>query len=185
MEAAFLLLTVLLSSAAAGCATYRLNVSKERLWFTGRKAEELYCVVEALERELSNLFGSRYSLLGDDRRASGPEKEDLQRAGAHFVTAKMLVGFYFPSLSSALARAIAAVTTAHASLRTWEEAGKAERDHHLITLDNAVTELKDALEALKAAVIEKGRLAYVGSSFALAWRSTKARNAGRVLQVPA
>ena len=128
------MLTVLLSAAAAGCATYRLNVSKERLWFTGRKAEELYCVVEALERELSNLFGSRYSLLGDERPASGPDKEDLQRAGAHFVTAKMLVGFYFPSLSPALARAIAAVTTAHAGLKAWEEAGKAERDRQLIAL---------------------------------------------------
>ncbi len=185
MEAAFLVLTVLLSSAAAGCATYRLNVSKEQLWFTGRKAEELYCVVEALERELSNLFGSRYSLLGDERRASGPQREDLQKAGAHFVTAKMLVGFYFPTLAPALARALAAVTTAHAGLGTWEEAAKAERDRHLIGLDNAVTELKDALEALKAAVIEKGRLAHLGSPFARLWPPAMASHAGRVLQVPA
>jgi len=185
METSYLVLTVILSSAAAGYSTYYLNVSKDRLWFERRKAEELYLAVQTLERELSNFFGTRYSLMGDNRRISEPEKEALGRAGCHLVTAKMLIGFYFPSLSSALARVIAAVTTAHNGLRAFEKAGAEDSGDLLTILDNAIAQLKDALEGLKATIIDSGRPMAQGGRFALFWRPTKGAGAGRVVRVSA
>ncbi len=124
MEFAFMLITAGLSAVMAGLVTYKVNELKEAKSFRGRKAEELYCAVEALDRELSRFFDGRCTIADSSRRAGGSSDDALQIAGARLVDAKMLVGFYFPVLSSALARCIAAVATAHASLRLWENAGR-------------------------------------------------------------
>jgi hypothetical protein len=185
MDTAYLVLTVVLSAIAAGCSTYYLNVSKDRLWFKHRKAEELYCTVQSLDRELSSFFGTRYSLMGDNTPSSGPEKEALRRAGEHLVTAKMLIGFYFPSISSALARTIAAVASAHQSLKALEAAHTEDRQKLLAVLDNAVVMLKDALEGLEASIIDIDRPEATRGSPMLFRRPTKQINAGRILRVAA
>ena len=109
----------------------------------------------------------------------------MQRAGIQLVNAKMLVGFYFPSLSPALARTIAAVTTAHASLRLWEKAGSSGGDDLLVGLDKDIVALKDALEAFKAAIIENGRSATHRAPFVALRRPAKPMIEGRVLRVAA
>jgi hypothetical protein len=157
MEFAFMLITAGLSAVMAGLVTYKVNESKEARSFRGRKAEELYCAVEALDRELSRFFDGSCTIVDSRRRAGGSSDEAPQIAGARLVDAKMLVGFYFPGLSLALARCIAAVATAHASLRLWENAGAGNRDDLLVGLDRDVVAVKDSLESFKAAIIENGR----------------------------
>ncbi|MGD0561915.1 MAG: hypothetical protein ABSA66_02395 [Roseiarcus sp.] len=186
MELAFLLITIIISSVMAGLVTYKVNESRESQCFIGKKAEELYCSAESIDRELSRFFGDRYSIIGPDQRGAGSGDDALQRAGLQLVNAKMLVGFYFSSLSPALARTIAAVTTAHASLRLWEKAGSSGGDNLLIGLDKDIVALKDALEAFKAAIIENGRSATSHRALFVAFRRPeKPMIAGRVLRVAA
>ncbi len=185
MEPAFMLVTIIVSAAMAGLATYAINESREARGFAGTKAEELYCCAESIDRELSRFFGERYSLIDSDRRKADCGNDALQAAGMKLVNAKMLVGFYFPSLSPALARTIAAVTTAHASLRLWEKAGASGGDDLLVGLDKDIVVLKDALEAFKAAIIENGRAAADRLVFAAFRRPAKPTIEGRVLRVAA
>jgi len=169
MEFAFVLVTAGLSAVMAGLVTYRVNESKEARSFRGRKAEELYGAVEAIDRELSRFFDSRCAIADSSRRVGASSDDRLDIAGAKLVDAKMLVGFYFPALSSALARCIAAVATAHASLRLWECAGGADRDDLLEGFDRDVVAVKDSLESFKAAIIDSGRLASQPTRL-IAWR---------------
>ena len=183
METTYIVLTILLSAIAAGYSTYYLNVSKDKLWFKRRKAEELYCAVQSLDRELSSFFGARYSLMGNNTRGSEVEREALRRAGEHLVTAKMLIGFYFPSISSVLARTIAAVASAHQSLKSLEAAHTEDRQQLLAVLDNAVAMLKDSLEALEASIVDLNRPIANRGPLMLFRRRTKQMNAGRILRV--
>ena len=116
----------------------------------------------------------------------GSGEAALEKAGASLVNAKMLVGFYFPSLAPALACTIAAVTTAHGALRRWEGAEAATSgDDLLIALDRDVAALKDALEIFKTAIIETGRAARQPASFVVRRRPAKLPPEGRVLRVAA
>lgn len=184
MQLAFMLVTIIASAVMAGLVTYKMNESKETKCFIGRKAEELYCHAEAIDRELSRFFGDRYALVDASRRSAESGNDALQAAGAILVNAKMLVGFYFPSLSPPLARTIAAVTTAHAALQLWEKAGPG-RDDLLVGLDRDVVALKDALESFKTAIIESGRLASHPAPLVAFRRPPKPAIEGRVLRVAA
>jgi hypothetical protein len=157
MEFAFMLVTAGLSAVMAGLVTYKINESKEARSFRSRKAEELYCAVDALDRELSRFFDPRSAIADSSRRVSISGGDALEIAEARLVDAKMLVGFYFPALTSALARCVAAVATAYASLRLWESAGGAHRDDLLEGFDRDVVAVKDSLESFKAAIIDSGR----------------------------
>jgi len=185
MELAFMLITVIVSAVMAGLVTYKINESRESHCFIGKKAEELYCSAESIDRELSRFFGDRYSITGSGRPSATSGEDALQRAGMKLVNAKMLVGFYFPTLSPALARTIAAVTTAHASLRLWESAGASGGGDLLVGLDKDIVALKDALEAFKAAIIEQGRAASDRMPFPAFRRPVKPMIEGRVLRVAA
>ncbi len=185
MELAFMLITVVVSAVMAGLVTYKVNQSKESQCFVGKKAEELYCAAEAIDRELSRFFGDRYSLVGPGRPSATPGEDALQRAGMKLVNAKMLVGFYFPALSPALARTIAAVATAHAGLRLWESAGASGGGDLVVRLDKDIVGLKDALEAFKAAIIACGRAVNERAAFPALRRPAKPTIEGRVLRVAA
>lgn len=186
MELMSIFLTLLASSILAALVTYKVNESQDRRWFMGRKAEELYCSVEALDRELSKYFGSQYAfgaIEGQDAKLEvRTEGSGLSAVGAELVNAKMLIGFYFQSLTPVLARTIAAVTTAVNSLEQWKKLAASERDIQLVRLDTDVAALKDSLEAFKSAVIIAGRPANIRSGFTML-RRAGAPQGGRVLRV--
>jgi hypothetical protein len=179
MDFAFMLVTAGLSAVMAGLVTYKVNESKEARSFRGRKAEELYRAVEALDRELSRFFEGRCTIADSNRRAGGSSDDALQIAGA------TLVGFYFPGLSSALARCIAAVATAHASLRLWENASAGRRDDLLVGLDRDVVAVKDSLESFKAAIINHGRAAIQPTRLMASLRPVAVNAPSRALRVAA
>jgi hypothetical protein len=185
MDFAFMLVTAGLSAVMAGLVTYKINESKEVRRFRGRKAEELYRAVETLDRELSRFFDGRCAIADSNRRAGGSSDDALQIAGATLVDAKMLVGFYFPELSSALARCIAAVATAHASLRLWENASAGRRDDLLVGLDRDVVAVKDSLESFKAAIINHGRAAIQSTRLMASLRPVAVNAPSRALRVAA
>jgi hypothetical protein len=164
MAFGLLMFTVLLSAAAAGLSTYYLNISKERLCFLGRKSEELYIEVEALDSALCRFFEESYSLVGDAPQAPVLHSDASTVAGRHFATIKMLIGFYFPSLTTGLARALAATTTAQHALTLLEHSGQAESERALEAADCAICDVKDAFEDLKAAILREGRLFSVSAS---------------------
>lgn len=178
-----ILLTVIMSGIAAGFAAYFITISKERLWFFGRKTEELYCTVEAVDCELSSFY-SQCLLLGEIQPTR--DRQALARAKAYFATLQMLIGLYFPTLSHDLARATAAAATAQRSLEVLDR-GVSESGRIALAeaLDDAVCNLKDALEALKAAILSKAQLAHKRKFLSLWSRSRTATPKGRVLQVHA
>ena len=178
MEMAILVLTVLLSAAAAGFTTYFLNVSKERRSFHGSKAEELYRATEALDAELSTYFARSYSLHATGSSGSSPV--ELERAAAGLMTVKMLVGFYFPMLSGALTRVIAASTTAHRGLVAYQQMSGVAGKQALEALDTSVCELKDALETLKTGILTEGR-----ARTRVGQRRRRSEARSRVLEIPA
>jgi hypothetical protein len=186
-----LVLTVVASAIAAGAATYFLNISKERLLFVGRKSEELYCTLEALDGDLSAFYRKRYALVGEMGQGAGQVAgqvtgiEHLHRANAYFATVRMLIGLYFPTLAPDLARVSAAALTARHGLESLEEAAQSGRAPRIEALDAAVCDLKDAIDALKAAALTTGRRANERSFFALSWRSPQLTQERRVLQVQA
>jgi hypothetical protein len=184
LELLALLLTIALSAAAAGASTYYLNRSKELAGFLGAKAEALYSELEILDRILGGYFAQTYSIIEGATRAPEAGGDTLERAGAHFATIKMLIGFYLPSLSSGLARAIAAAATAHRVLRAAEKAEPPERPGLLERLDSTVCEFKDALEALKADVLREGRV-IAGRNVKAPSRRRARASTGRVLKAPA
>lgn len=177
--------TIIISAIMAGIVSYKVNESKDGKCFLGKKAEELYCHAEAIDRELSRFFGERYALFDSAWRNEGMGDEALHNAGAILVNAKMLVGFYFPPLAHALARTIAAVATAHGALKVLERAEAGSRDDFVIALDRDVAALKDALESFKAAIIENGRAAGRPAPFVVFRRPAKRLVDGRVLRVAA
>jgi len=136
-----------------------------------------------LDFELTCFYSRRYSLIGDAQRPVGTA--ELQRANGHFATARMLVGLYFPALGPDLARASAAAATALRSLEILEEAPEADHMHLIESLDSSVCDLKDALDALKTAILGMGRIANKRKFFAFSWQSPQSTSKRRVLQIHA
>jgi hypothetical protein len=181
-----MLLTALLSAAGAGVSTFYLNASKDAMTFWGKKAEELYTEAELVDRTLSRYFEEGYSFVQKPTQGSSFDEKALENAGGHFASIKMLVGFYYPALTSPLTRAISATATAHRMLRGACSAQQQDRDALLESLDSAVCEVKDALEALKDGILKEGRILSSGKFSALLWRPLKPTSAGgRILNVPA
>lgn len=185
VELALMFITIIVSAVMAGLVSYKVNETREGKCFIGKKAEELYCHTEAIDRELSRFFGDRYALVDSARYEAGPGDEALHNAGSLLVNAKMLVGFYFPALAPALARTIAAVATAHGALRLWERSDVEACDDLVVALDRDVAALKDALESLKAAIIDSGRAAGQPAPLGVFRRPSKRALEGRILRVAA
>jgi len=184
MEMAVLILTIVLSAISAGLATYCLNVCKERLSFRAKKAEEAYCAAELLEARLTRFFESRYSLVESGLHPAF--SEDSESVGDVFVRLKMLVGFYFPALASSFSCAASAAATSYRSLKAFDAAvDGAERQRQVNQLDATVVDMKDALNALKNAILAAGCEEQTVGSFRLFRRPAKSGNGQRVLAVPA
>jgi hypothetical protein len=152
MEAAVLILTVVLSAASAGAVSYSLNLSRDRLHFRRMKAEELYGAVERLDREISRYFQESYSLYSRAVESATDEIDPL--ATPLFAIVQMLTRFYFPRLCPDLARAAAAAQTAAHRLSGWRAASEVESEDLLLLLDVSVSELKQALHDFKRAIVE-------------------------------
>jgi hypothetical protein len=178
-----LFFTVVLSAVCAGLSTFYLNASKETLTFWRQKAEQLFVETEMLERLLSNYFDRGYSLM--DSNIVALDEKELDKAGGHVATMKMLIGLYFSDLNPTLSRVIAAIATAHRGLRAVRKAGSSDRAALIEAVDAAVCDLKDALDCLKDSVAKDARVLNRGGMANLFWRPSRTAVVGRVAQVPA
>lgn len=184
MEFALLLLTILLSATCAGLVTHRLNISKERLSFRVRKAEDVYCTAEQLEEILNNFFADSYSLINYClARENDVGPEVTEAVARHFSRLKMLIGFYFPSLRPGLSRVTSAASSAYATLQAYKKAPSEEKESLAQILDVAVVEMKEAFEAMKENILAVGETEHNGLRLAFLKRSQKTLPSSRVMPV--
>jgi mannose-1-phosphate guanylyltransferase len=151
MSISLALLQLVAAVATAATATYLIVESREKRQFLSTKAEELYTAVETVDRSLVEFFGQAYALICEGR-ALRPSTDyawsllQQEQAKVH-----MLVSFYFPTLWTELKRGDAGVATAMAALVEFEQ--RHPEESALLALDHLVHDMKDALEALKHAVV--------------------------------
>ena len=143
----------LLSAISAGLSTYYLNFSREIAAIGTKKAEELYLELENFDRSIASFFENCYSLLDGSVAPVEGNNDRLFAAGERLAKIRMLVGFYFPRLSTPLARMIAATATAHRKLSQVEKSPLEDRLAVLQGADAAVCEVKEAIDALKTAIL--------------------------------
>ena len=151
MSISLALLQLVASVATAATATYLIVESRERRQFLSAKAEDLYTAVETVDRGLSDFFGQAYTLICDGRPLRPSTDFAWSKLQQEQAKVRMLVSFYFPTLWPEVKRGDAGVATAVAALAEYEL-------HHpeesaLLALDHVVLDMKDALEALKHAVV--------------------------------
>ncbi len=184
MEFALLLLTILLSATCAGLVTHRLNISKERLSFRVRKAEDVYCTAEQLEDVLNNFFADSYSLVNHCLpRENEADAKIGEAVGQHFSRLKMLIGFYFPGLRPSLSRVTSAAASAYGALQAYNKAPREEKEPLAEILDVSVVEMKEAFEAMKENILTVGAKEHVGRRLVFLNRSQKAMRSSRVMPV--
>ena len=143
----------LLSALSAGLSTYYLNFSREIAALETKKAEELYLELEYFDRIVASFFGDCYSLLDGSLAPMEHHSAKLLAAGEHLAKIRMLISFYFPRLTTPLARMVAATATAHRKLSQAEKSSLEQRLTLLQTADAAVCDVKDAIEALKVSIL--------------------------------
>ena len=119
------LFTAGLSAAIAGFLAYRVAEDRGARSTRSGKAEELHRPAEALDVEAARFFDPRCAVADSNRQLGVAGDDPLPIVAARLADAKMLVGFCFSQLSTALARCVAAIATAEASLRLWERSADA------------------------------------------------------------
>jgi len=144
-------LAVLVSAAVAGLAATLTVERRERRARAAALAEELYALVESFDQTLAAYFVRSRAIIAEGR-SSAPLEEagwlDMRRDSAR---ARALIGLHFPTLWPLVKRTDAMVSQAVASLQRHE---RDCRDPGLARgLDRSLGELKDAMEALKRAVV--------------------------------
>jgi hypothetical protein len=151
MSLSLSILQILACAATAATTTYLIVESRERRQFFSTKAEELYTLVETVDRDLTDYFAHSYSLIAEGHSYRPHTEFEWSKLMQESAKLRMLVGFYFPSLWPQVKTCDAAVsTTADALQRFQNNQGD---ESALLTLDNLVVDMKDALDALKHAVV--------------------------------
>ena len=93
---------ILLSGVVATLVTYRLNTTKEHVFFMRRKTEELYLAVEGFDRSLSTYFLAAYPLVKGEISWNDFHdlsiKNDDRRDAEASLQVLMLIDIYFPDI---------------------------------------------------------------------------------------
>jgi len=151
MSLSLAILQIVACAATAAMTTYLIVESREQRQFFSAKAEDLYALVETVDRDLTDYFAQSYSLVAEGhsyRRHTEFAWSKLMQDSAKL---RMLVGFYFASLWPQVKRCDAAISTTVDALQRFEN--NPGDESALVTLDNLVVDMKDAFDALKHAVV--------------------------------
>jgi hypothetical protein len=129
MNLGITLVTVVMSGVVAAVVTYRLNTTKEHVFFMRKKGEELYLAAETFDRSLSSYFLPGYSVVKGE--ISWNEFLDLTIENANKSDNEasrqvlMLVDIYFPQLQPAFDKYLEQRTTLNGILHEHKRAFKA------------------------------------------------------------
>jgi hypothetical protein len=146
---------VLIAAAGAGLTALR---AIERRWSRVRadaQAEELYSLVESFDQSLSAYLARCRDFIARGRESAPLEEAgwlDMRRDSAR---ARTLVSLYFPNLWPQVKRTDALLSQAVAALRRY--AGDPRDLGSARAFDRSIEELKDAMDALKSAVVTAHR----------------------------
>jgi hypothetical protein len=147
---------VLISAAAAGLTTLRIVEARELRARAAAQAEELYALVESFDQSFSAYFTRCRSIIAEGRAFAPLEEAGWREMRRDSARARTLVGLYFPALWPQVRRTDALLSQAVATLRRYEDHG--HNDGLVRSLDRSLEELKDAMEALKGAVVVAHRV---------------------------
>jgi hypothetical protein len=151
MSLSLSILQILACAATAATTTYLIVESRERRQFFSSKAEELYTLVESVDRDLTDYFAHSYSLVAGGHSYRPQTEFAWSKLMQDSAKLRMLVGFYFPSLWPDVKKCEAFVSSTADELQHFQD--NRGDESALLTLDNLVAEMKEALDALKHAVI--------------------------------
>jgi hypothetical protein len=142
---------VLIFAAAAGLTTVRIIERRDTRAHAAALAEELYALVESFDQSFSAYFARCRSVLAEGGAVAPLEEAGWREMRRDSARARTLVGLYFPTLWPQVKRTDALLSQAAAALRRLEvdehDAGRVRG------LDRALSELTEAMEALKGAVV--------------------------------
>ena len=145
------MLQIVACVATAATTTFLIVESRERRQFLSGKAEDLYTLVETVDRDLTDFFAHSYALISEGHPYRPHTEFAWNKLVQESAKVRMLVGFYFPSLWPQVKRSDAAVSTTVNALQDFQRDRLDE--NALVTLDNLVVDMKDALDALKHSVV--------------------------------
>ncbi|MGO8865994.1 MAG: hypothetical protein ACLQME_05780 [Alphaproteobacteria bacterium] len=164
------IITIIASGVFAAVVAYRLNATKEHVFFMRQKAEALYLAIERYNRALSSYFVPHYDVIKNkitwnellDIQIKGRGSAGRDSAGA-LDTTIMLINVYFTELKPHLDHYSAARENIHEIIADYKRAykkGDTDGIRWFKPFDEGLRELDRSAEAFKQAVlVEAIRLA--------------------------
>jgi hypothetical protein len=156
-------LTILMSGVVAAVVTYRLNTTREHVFFMRKKAEELYLAVDQYDRVLSSHFLPGYSLIKGELDWNQFNDLAIKHADKSHVDASlqmmMLIQIYFPNIQPFLDKYSEQREALNSILWAHKREFKRGRDgtKFLKPFDDAMKKLILASDNLKKAIIAEAR----------------------------
>ncbi len=145
------LFEILACAATAGLTCYFALERREVRQFGAAKAEELYVVIESFDQGLAAYFAQNCSLIAEGYLYSPQGDSGWSRLTRESARARMLIGFYFPTLWPQMKQADARLSATLSAMRRYHQSR--EDAETLDGLEQSLIDLREAMDALKHAVV--------------------------------
>ncbi len=166
MSIAVSIITIFASGVLAAVIAYRLNATKEHVFFLRQKAEALYLAIEHYDRMLTCNFFPYYALFENkidynevlDSNIKSGEGSAQEDSGSSYETAQLLVNVYFRDLKphlQAYESARGAVNEILAEHQRCYKQGDTDGWRWLEPFHEAMLELDKVASAFKQAAIDE------------------------------
>src|ERR1700684_136754 len=98
MSLSLAILQIVACAATAAITTYLIIESREQRQFFSAQAEDLYTLVETVDRDLTDYFAQSYLLVAEGHSYRPHTEFAWSKLMQDSAKLRMLVGFYFSSL---------------------------------------------------------------------------------------
>ena len=167
MSLAVALLTVLMSGVVAAVVTYRLNATKEHVFFMRKKAEELYLAFDSFDRNLTVHFATAFQAIKSeiswhdfndliikraDKRADKSDRDASMQV-------LMLVDIYFPGVKPQFENFSAQRAALNRIVEDVQRSNKAGEvaQETIKKFQRTIADFDAATKELKSKIIEEAR----------------------------
>lgn len=156
------IITIAASGVLAAVVAYRLNATKEHVFFMRQKVEALYLAIERYDRSLSSHFIGYYNVLKNEISYNDLLDHQIKRGGddnslgGSLDTVTMLINVYFPDLKPHLDAYIAAregIGEVLADHKRAYKQGETDGTRWFMPFHEALRELDRVAKAFKQAVL--------------------------------
>jgi hypothetical protein len=165
MELFISIVAILMSGVVACVVTYRLNTTKDHVFFMRQKAEQLFLATEKYDKDLGTNYIQYYQLLKGEISYNGfldlnnDWLNKNKNMGACHEQMSMLTLIYFPSLEKHLENYTNARDAVNKIIADHKRAYKTGEDgeEFLQPFNEALGELIRQAETLKASIVTEAR----------------------------